>query len=99
MIPVRRHFNVIPLIQAVERLQSGVLPARALAITFDDGYANNEQIAAPILKKLGLPATFFIATAYLDGGRMFNDSIVAAAVAAEAPQPRPDRAGIGKLFA
>ena len=75
---VRRHFNVIPLIEAVERLQSGVLPARALAITFDDGYANNEQIAAPILKKLGLPATFFIATAYLDGGRMFNDSIVAA---------------------
>ncbi len=49
-----------------------------MAITFDDGYANNEQIAAPILKKLGLPATFFIATAYLDGGRMFNDSIVAA---------------------
>ena len=75
---VQRHFNVLSLIEAVERLQSGALPERALAITFDDGYANNERIAAPILKKLGLPATFFIATAYLDGGRMFNDSIVAA---------------------
>ena len=75
---VQRHFNVIPLDQAIARLRSRTLPARSLAITFDDGYADNQQIAAPILRKLGLPATFFIATAYLDGGRMFNDSIIAA---------------------
>jgi peptidoglycan/xylan/chitin deacetylase (PgdA/CDA1 family) len=75
---VQRHFNVIPLAEAVTRLQSGTLPTRALAITFDDGYADNQQIAAPILRKLGLPATFFIATGYLDGGCMFNDSIIAA---------------------
>lgn len=75
---VRQHFNVIPLDEAVERLESGTLPARSLAITFDDGYADNERIAAPILRRLGLPATFFIATGYLDGGRMFNDSIIAA---------------------
>ena len=74
----QRHFNVIPLSDAVARLQSGTLPMRPLAITFDDGYADNERIAAPILSKLGMPATFFIATDYLDGGRMFNDSIVAA---------------------
>ncbi len=75
---VQRHFNVIPLDEAIARLQSRTLPARSLAITFDDGYADNQQIAAPILRKLGLPATFFIATGYLDGGRMFNDSIIAA---------------------
>ena len=75
---VQRHFNVIPLAEAIARLQSRTLPTRSLAITFDDGYADNEQIAAPILRKLGLPATFFIATGYLDGGRMFNDSIIAA---------------------
>jgi peptidoglycan/xylan/chitin deacetylase (PgdA/CDA1 family) len=74
---VQRHFNVISLAEAVARLQSRTLPTRSLAITFDDGYADNEQIAAPILRKLGLPATFFIATGYLDGGRMFNDSIIA----------------------
>ena len=49
-----------------------------MAITFDDGYEDNERIAAPILSKLGMPATFFIASDYLDGGRMFNDLIVAA---------------------
>ena len=75
---LQRHFHVIPLADAAARLSSGTLPARPLAITFDDGYADNQQVAAPILSKLGLPATFFIATGYLDGGRMFNDSIIAA---------------------
>ena len=75
---VQRHFNVIPLSEAVQRLGEGTLPARALSITFDDGYADNREIAASILSKLGMPASFFIATAYLDGGRMFNDSIIAA---------------------
>ncbi len=75
---LQRHFNVIPLADAAARLSSGTLPARPLAITFDDGYADNQQIAAPILSELGMPATFFIATGYLDGGRMFNDSIIAA---------------------
>jgi peptidoglycan/xylan/chitin deacetylase (PgdA/CDA1 family) len=69
-------FNVIPLSEAVHRLESGTLPARPLAITFDDGYADNHSLALPELERLGLPATFFIATGYLDGGRMFNDTVI-----------------------
>lgn len=69
-------FNVLPLDQAVASLQSGSLPARAACITFDDGYADNHQVALPILKRHGLSATFFIATSFLDGGRMWNDSII-----------------------
>ncbi|MGK2953773.1 MAG: polysaccharide deacetylase family protein [Thiobacillus sp.] len=69
-------FNVLPLHEAVERLQAGTLPARAAAITFDDGYADNLTHALPILQKHGLHATFFIATSYLNGGRMFNDTVI-----------------------
>lgn len=69
-------FNVLPLPEAVSRLKAGSLPARAAAITFDDGYADNYTHALPILQKHGLHATFFIATAYLDGGRMFNDTVI-----------------------
>ena len=69
-------FNVLPLPEAVSRLKAGILPARAAAITFDDGYADNYTLALPILQKHGLHATFFIATAYLDGGRMFNDTVI-----------------------
>jgi peptidoglycan/xylan/chitin deacetylase (PgdA/CDA1 family) len=73
-----RWFNVLPLEGAVQRLQSGTLPARALAITFDDGYADNHDVALPVLQRYGLCATFFIATGFLDGGRMWNDSVVEA---------------------
>lgn len=71
-------FQVLPLDEAMTRLQRGDLPARAAAITFDDGYADNEAIALPILQKHGLPATFYIATGYLNGGRMWNDSVIEA---------------------
>jgi peptidoglycan/xylan/chitin deacetylase (PgdA/CDA1 family) len=69
-------FNVLPLDEAVRRLKDGSLPQRALAITFDDGYADNHDVAMPILKKHGLCATFFIATGFLDGGRMWNDTVI-----------------------
>lgn len=75
---VAAHFNVLPLAEAVERLQSSALPARAACITFDDGYADNADIALPILQRQGLNATFFIATDYLDGGRMWNDDVIEA---------------------
>lgn len=75
---LKRAFNVLPLPEAIERLKSGHLPARAACITFDDGYADNVTQALPLLKKHGLPATFFIATAYLNGGRMFNDTVIEA---------------------
>ena len=73
-----RWFVVLPLDEAVQRLKAGTLPARALSITFDDGYADNAEVAAPILRRHGLCASFFIATGYLDGGRMWNDTLIEA---------------------
>lgn len=70
-----KRFVVLPLDDAVRRLYDGTLPSRAAAITFDDGYADNHDVALPILQRHGLSATFFVATGYLDGGRMFNDSV------------------------
>ena len=73
-----RHFTVLPLSQAAARLRDGRLPAAAACITFDDGYADNYTQAAPILQRHGLCATFFIATGYIDGGRMWNDTVIEA---------------------
>jgi peptidoglycan/xylan/chitin deacetylase (PgdA/CDA1 family) len=72
------HFNVLPLREAGARLAAGSLPDRALCITFDDGYANNLAVAEPILASRRLPATVFVATGYLNGGRMFNDTVIEA---------------------
>jgi peptidoglycan/xylan/chitin deacetylase (PgdA/CDA1 family) len=69
-------FNVLPLDEAALQLQQRRLPSRALAITFDDGYADNRTVAGPLLKRHGLPCTFFVATGFLDGGRMWNDTLI-----------------------
>jgi hypothetical protein len=69
-------FNIVPLSEGVRGLKSGKLPPRAACITFDDGYADNAEIALPLLQKHGVKATFFVATGFLDGGRMFNDSVI-----------------------
>jgi len=73
---VANNFNVFTLSEACELLGAGKLPERSLVITFDDGYADNVEIALPILNRYSLKATFFIATGFLDGGRMWNDTVI-----------------------
>jgi peptidoglycan/xylan/chitin deacetylase (PgdA/CDA1 family) len=88
-------FNVLPLGEACARLVRGGLPARAACITFDDGYSDNEQTALPILKRFGVPATFFVATGFIDGGIMFNDGVIEAVRRAPAGTHDLSRLGLG----
>lgn len=88
-----RLFNVLPLQDAVRLLAAGKLPARAACITFDDGYADNADVALPILQRHGMTATFFICTGFLDGGRMWNDTIIESIRRAEGE--RLDLAAVG----
>ena len=75
---LKRWFHVLPMDAAIAGLRLGKLPSRALVITFDDGYADNHDVAMPILQRHGMSATFYIATGFLDGGRMFNDTVIEA---------------------
>jgi peptidoglycan/xylan/chitin deacetylase (PgdA/CDA1 family) len=70
------NFNILPLREAADRLRRGALPSRAICITFDDGYANNCTVALPILAARRVPATVFVAPGFLNGKRMFNDTIL-----------------------
>ncbi|MBT0960599.1 polysaccharide deacetylase family protein [Denitromonas iodatirespirans] len=73
---ISRWFHVLPLTDALSRLKEGRLPAGSAAITFDDGYADNLTHALPILLRHRASATLFVATGFLDGGRMWNDTVV-----------------------
>ena len=72
------YFRVLPLPDAVRTLSQGTLPARAAAITFDDGYANNLEVALPILQRHKLTATVFIAVDAVERGIMWNDMVIEA---------------------
>lgn len=58
---VRRLATVVPLDAALAALAEGrPLPPRATALTFDDGYRDNLDAVLPMLRRLGLTATFYL---------------------------------------
>jgi len=93
---VKQRFHVLPLDDAIARLRSGTLPSRALALTLDDGYADNLDVAAPILRRHGVPATVFVATAYLDGRCMWNDVVIEACRTTTRAEVDLEFAGLGR---
>jgi peptidoglycan/xylan/chitin deacetylase (PgdA/CDA1 family) len=56
--------NVLPLGEALARLRQGTLPARAVALTIDDGDSSTAQLAWPMLREFGFPATLYWTTYY-----------------------------------
>ena len=66
---IARTSTVLTVEALVDRARRGRLPSNAVALTFDDGYRDNLTHAAPILARLGLPATIFLATGVIGTGR------------------------------
>jgi peptidoglycan/xylan/chitin deacetylase (PgdA/CDA1 family) len=69
----QEHYNVLPLPEAVVRLQSGTLPPRAVTITFDDGYHDFYSVAFPIIESFGFPVTLYLTTYYVEYNRPVFD--------------------------
>jgi peptidoglycan/xylan/chitin deacetylase (PgdA/CDA1 family) len=61
-------YVVMDAVGLVSALRAGsALPARAVVITFDDGYRNVLTSALPVLARFGFPATAFLVSAFIDG--------------------------------
>ncbi len=94
---VAENFHCISLPEAVDRLAAGrPLPPRAVAISFDDGYADNRTEAVPVLQAHGLTASFFVASGFLDGGCMWNDRVIELVRAYPGPQLDLAPLGLGR---
>jgi peptidoglycan/xylan/chitin deacetylase (PgdA/CDA1 family) len=68
---LKEWFDVVDLAEAQRRIASGRNTRPTVAITFDDGYAENMQFAAPLLLKEKLPFTYFVSTNHVFGNRPF----------------------------
>ena len=72
MAYVARHFQPVSCQQVVDALHAGhSLPRRAVMVTFDDGFLDNHEVAFPVLRRLGVPALFFLSTGYIGGQAQF----------------------------
>jgi peptidoglycan/xylan/chitin deacetylase (PgdA/CDA1 family) len=71
MTYLRERCAVMSLDDLAEAARQGALPPRAVAVTLDDGYLDNFDVASPILERSGVPAMFFVTTADLEQPREF----------------------------
>ncbi|HVX31202.1 MAG TPA: polysaccharide deacetylase family protein [Nitrolancea sp.] len=62
---LRRDYQPLSLLELAKALREGTLPNRSVAITFDDGYVDNLENAAPVLGRHDLPATVFVTSGAL----------------------------------
>lgn len=68
---IARHYDPVSMDDVLRFLRGEkTLPSRAVAITFDDGYLDNYEAAAPILDGVGVPATFYVAVGCIDTGKL-----------------------------
>lgn len=95
---LRRHFTVLPLQEALDRLATGTLPPRAVALTFDDGTRNLATHAAPVLRELNLPAAVFLATGPMGSDRtLWPDRLWLALTRSTATEINLATVGLGSL--
>lgn len=68
---VARHYSPVTVEDIGQFVQSDrQLPRRAVAVTFDDGFLDNYEIALPILARFGIPASFYIMVNAVETGAL-----------------------------
>jgi peptidoglycan/xylan/chitin deacetylase (PgdA/CDA1 family) len=65
METIARDWHPVSLDELVQAVRLRAVPSRAVAVTFDDGYADNLEAAAPILVEHGVPVTLFVTTGFV----------------------------------
>lgn len=64
---IRAHYTPVSLTQVAGWLASGGWPDNALVVTVDDGYRDFYQVAYPVFREYGIPATVYLVSDFLDG--------------------------------
>ena len=71
LLTLRRHYRVVSLSELMEDVARRTRPSPAVVITFDDGYADNAELALPLLRKHGIAATFYLTSGFVGTTREY----------------------------
>ncbi len=63
---LKRNYQVVSLTEAAQSIADRDIDGPLAVVTLDDGFFNNYEVAFPILEQEGCPATFFLATRFID---------------------------------
>jgi peptidoglycan/xylan/chitin deacetylase (PgdA/CDA1 family) len=66
-----RYGSPITIEDLIAAVNGAPLPRNPVMVTFDDGYRSCHDVALPILRSVGIPATFFIATSFVSKRRLY----------------------------
>jgi peptidoglycan/xylan/chitin deacetylase (PgdA/CDA1 family) len=83
---LKKECHVLPLDELLGTAPEH-LPARAVALTFDDGYTDSLTVAAPILQARGLPAAFFVTTRWIEQAGEYWWDLIERALLSDGPVP------------
>jgi peptidoglycan/xylan/chitin deacetylase (PgdA/CDA1 family) len=92
----KRYFTPIGMSEATRLVEQGLpLPPRALSVTFDDGYLDNQTLALPLLKTYQIPAALFVPTGGLENDEpLWWDRVIYALDATDKHELSPGALGI-----
>lgn len=68
---LRAHCTLVSIADVRRFARGGRPPPAPVLVTFDDAYVEGHDVALPILRRAGVPATFFVPTAFPDAGKLF----------------------------
>ncbi|MCA9131801.1 MAG: polysaccharide deacetylase family protein [Planctomycetales bacterium] len=74
---LQKHYDIVSLAEAQQRIRGQYCDRPTISITFDDGYAENAHFAIPELLRRNLPATYFVATEFVRTGKHFPHDVQA----------------------
>jgi peptidoglycan/xylan/chitin deacetylase (PgdA/CDA1 family) len=88
LVDIQKTLRFVHMAEALSWISRGRrMPEGAAVLTFDESFAATAELALPVLRRLGVPATFFVTTGHLDGTSTLWDEEVDAVIRAVSPNP------------
>jgi len=68
---IKKNCNIISINDLQKYKKEKKIPKNSVLVTFDDGFENNYKVALPILKKLRIPAIFYVSSGMIGKKKLF----------------------------